>query len=57
MQYISQRSEQVLLMCLSRYPRCEDVSPTSAYLFILFIYLLYMKPMHNELKTLTNVTK
>ena len=23
----------------------------------LFIYLLYMKPMHNELKTLTNVTK
>ena len=27
------------------------------YLFIIIIYLLYMKPMHNELKTLTNVTK
>ena len=27
------------------------------YFIYLFIYLLYMKPMHNELKTLTNVTK
>ena len=29
---------------------------TGCYFYFIF-YLLYMKPMHNELKTLTNVTK
>jgi len=35
---------------------CMYINSMNEFIY-LFIYLLYMKPMHNELKTLTNVTK
>ena len=46
-----------MLFFLKVNGQAETTDNVLLILVYLFIYLLYMKPMHNELKTLTNVTK